>query len=145
MRVLVKNVSHKEDERIILECVEMTKDFDEIMEYILKKESVLTGYLGENVMRIRLGDVLYFEAVGEDVFADTRSEVYNIKKRLYELEDQYGWRFKRCSKSMLVNLSMIESLRPEKNARYFARMKNGEDVIVSRMYAKQIRQEFLAG
>ena len=37
MRVLVKNVSHKEDERIILECVEMTKDFDEIMEYILKK------------------------------------------------------------------------------------------------------------
>ena len=46
---------------------------------------------------------------------------------------------------MLVNLSMIESLRPEKNARYFARMKNGEDVIVSRMYAKQISQEFLAG
>ena len=41
MRVLVKNVSHKEDEGSILECVQMTKDVDESMDYILKKKSLI--------------------------------------------------------------------------------------------------------
>lgn len=146
MEVLIRNVQNKEEERIVLECVQMTKDLDEIMEYIMGKEHSLVGYMDASAYRVQLEEVLYFEAVGDEVFAYTKDEVYLIKRRLYELEELYlNQRFIRCSKSMLVNLRKIESLRPEVNARYLARMKNGEDVVVSRMYAKQIKREMLAG
>ena len=140
MRVSIRRILHKQEEQVVLECVEMTKEFEDIREYALMKGNVLTGYLKDAAYQIQLEDILYFEAVGADVFAYTDKEVYLIKSRLYELEMLYTEeKFMRCSKSVLVNMLKIESFRPALNSRYLIRMKNGEDVIVSRMYAKQVK------
>ncbi|MCI8449445.1 MAG: LytTR family transcriptional regulator [Eubacterium sp.] len=34
----------------------------------------------------------------------------------------------------------VESIRPALNGRYLARMENGEEVIISRKYAKQVKK-----
>lgn len=146
MRVSIRNILRKEDERVVLECVEMTKDFEDIKEYVLMKENILTGYIRDTAYRLNLSDILYFEAVGDQVFAYTKEEVYSVKKRLYELESVYRDRkFFRCSKSVLVNLMQIESFRPVLDSRFLARMKNGEDVLVSRMYAKELKKKLMEG
>lgn len=41
MRVSVREVSCREEEQVILECVEMTKDFEDIREYALMKGNLL--------------------------------------------------------------------------------------------------------
>lgn len=146
MRVSIRNILRKEDEQVVLECVEMTKDFEDIKEYVLMKENILTGYIRDTAYRLNLSDILYFEAVGDQVFAYTKEEVYSVKKRLYELESVYRDRkFFRCSKSVLVNLMQIESFRPALDSRFLARMKNGEDVLVSRMYAKELKKKLMEG
>ena len=146
MRVSIRNILRREDEQVVLECVEMTKDFEDIREYALMKGNLLTGYIHDTAYRLKLSDILYFEAVGDQVFAYTKEEIYSIKKRLYELESVYqDRRFIRCSKSMLVNLMQIESFRPALDSRFFARMKNGEDIMVSRMYAKDLRKKLMEG
>lgn len=146
MRVSIRNILRKEDEQVVLECVEMTKDFEDIKEYVLMKENILTGYIRDTAYRLNLSDILYFEAVGDQVFAYTKEEVYSVKKRLYELESVYRDRkFFRCSKSVLVNLMQIESFRPVLDSRFLARMKNGEDVLVSRMYAKELKKKLMEG
>lgn len=146
MRVSIRNILRKEEEQVVLECVEMTKDFEDIREYALMKGNLLTGYIHDTAYRLNLSDILYFEAVSDQVFAYTAEEIYSVKKRLYELEAVYQDRkFVRCSKSVLVNLMQIESFRPALDSRFFARMKNGEDVMVSRMYAKELKKKLMEG
>lgn len=146
MRILIRPILKKEDERVVIECVEMTKDFEDIRDYVLMKGNVLTGYIQDAAFQLNLSDVLYFEAVREQVFAYTANELYSIKMRLYEVEAQYQkHKFVRCSKSIVVNLTQIESFRPALDSRLFARMKNGEDVVVSRMYAKELKKKMMEG
>ena len=146
MRVSIRNILHREDEQVVLECVEMTKDFEDIREYALMKGNILVGYIHDTAYQLDLADILYFEAVGDQVFAYTAEEIYSVKKRLYELETSYEDRkFIRCSKSVLANLMQIESFRPALDSRFLARMKNGEDVMVSRMYAKELKKKLMEG
>ena len=37
MQVLIRIIRNKEDEKVVLECVEMTKDFEDIKDYAKMK------------------------------------------------------------------------------------------------------------
>lgn len=146
MQVLIRKIRDKEEEKVVLECVEMTKEFEDIKDYVLMKGNILIGYIYDAACQVSLSDILYFEAVGEQVFAYTENEVYQVKERLYEVEEQYRkYKFVRCSKSLIVNLTEIESFRPALGSRLYAKMKNGEDIVVSRMYAKEIKKKIMEG
>lgn len=146
MRVDIRNVSCAKDERVVLECVDMTKDFEDIRDYALMKGNTITGYINDAAFVLTLSDVLYFEAVGERVFAYTENELYEIKSRLYTLEENYrDCMFIRCSKSVIINISKISSFRPAPDTRLLAKMKNGEEIVISRMYAKALKQRLLEG
>lgn len=90
--------------------------------------------------------MLYFETVEERVFAYTAAELYTVRLRLYEIEERYRrLNFVRCSKSVIVNLMQVESFRPALDSRLLARMKNGEDIVISRMYAREIKRRLMEG
>ena len=58
----------------------------------------------------------------------------------YELEEILSDKdFVRTSKSQLVNINKIKSLKPELNRSITAEMMNGEILFISRRYAKQIK------
>ena len=85
-------------------------------------------------------DVLYFESVDNRTFLYTETQVLEIRKRLYELEEILSDKdFVRISKSQLVNINKIKSLKPELNRSITAEMINGEILCVSRRYTKQIK------
>ena len=146
MRLSIRKVDSLEKEQVVLECVEMNEDFEDIRKYVLMKDDTILGYIDEKVYQIPLAEILYFEAVGEQVFAYTTANLYSIKNRLYELEALYSDRkFIRCSKSMVVNIMKIESFRPAMESRFYAKMTNGEDIIISRMYAKNLKKKLMEG
>lgn len=85
-------------------------------------------------------DVLYFESVDNRTFLYTETQVLEIRKRLYELEEFLSDKdFVRISKSQLVNINKIKSLKPELNRSITAEVTNGEILCVSRRYTKQIK------
>ena len=47
--------------------------------------------------------------------------------------------FFRCSKAMIVNIKKIASVKAEFNARMRAVLLNGEEVIISRNYVKDLK------
>ena len=142
MKVKIRNVLSKQKEQIIIECVEMTPELEDIKNYCLAKGNFLTGYVNvSSQQQICIKDILYVEAIGEKVFAYTKEQVFEIKRRLYELETELApYKFLRCSKSFLICLLKVESIRPALNGRYLACMENGEEVIISRKYAKYIKK-----
>ena len=86
-------------------------------------------------------DVLYLESVDERTFAYTAQGVYRVGQTLSaSAEALAGLGFFRCSKSMAVNLRLIVALASGANGRIVASLQNGERLLVSRRYAKALRE-----
>ena len=67
--------------------------------------------------------------------------LYEIKNKLYELDELYHKRqFFRCSKSVLINLLKVESVKPALNGRFTAKLSNGEQIIISRQYVAELKR-----
>ncbi len=146
MKVRIKQISDKADECLVIECVEVTPDIESIRSYALTKGTTLNGSIDERIYQFNLSEVFYFEAVDERVFAYTTSKSYELKIRLYELENAYADKhFIRCSKSFIINLMKLDSISPALNGRFTAHMKNGEKIIISRQYVPEIKRVVLGG
>ena len=91
-------------------------------------------------------DLFYAESVDDRVFLYTAADSYEIRMKLYELEDLLKTKsVLRVSKSMIVNLMKITSVRPALNGRFAAILKNGEEVIISRKYVPELKQVLKGG
>lgn len=146
MKVCIKQISDITNECTTIECVKVTPDIESIRSYALTKGTTLTGCVDERIYQFNLSDVFYFEAVDERVFAYTKGKSYELKIRLYELENSYADRhFVRCSKSFIINLIKLEGISPALNGRFFAHMKNGENIIISRQYVPELKRAVMIG
>ena len=146
MKVSIRKIEQKEQEQVVIACVEITPEVRDIRAYALSRGTGLSGTSSSGHMeQINLQSVFYFEAVDEKVFAYTENDCYRIKSRLYEIEKAYGaYHFARCSKSVVLNLMRLGSISPALNGRFYAHMKNGERLIISRQYAP-ILKEIVSG
>ena len=140
MKLIRKQIDPTEEEAVILEYIKWTGEWENLSDYIEGKKRQIIGYGMEKEMySIQLEDILYFEAVGDLVFAYTGDQVYEIKMRLYQVEEtvqQSG--ILRASKSFLVNVRKIEKVRSVLNGRFMAVMENGEEVLITRHYAREV-------
>ena len=86
-------------------------------------------------------DILYFESVDEKVFAYDENDVYQIRHRLYELDEMLkNAGFSRMSISVIVNRRKIVRFKSSFNGRLEAQLSNGEKLLVSRSYVKELKQ-----
>ena len=85
--------------------------------------------------------ILYIEAVERKTFVYTADETYESDLKLYEFEQQFAERdFIRISKQGILNLRKVKSLKTDINRRIRVTLTNGEQIIVSRMYADELRK-----
>lgn len=146
MKVAIQSVRDKAAERLVIECVAVTPAIERLRSYALTLDTLLSGNIGDRTYVFDLSDVSYFEAAGERVYAYTRNHSYELKIRLYELEDAFSDRhFVRCSKSFVINLLRLDCIRPALNGRFTAYMKSGEKIIISRQYVPVVKQAVLGG
>ena len=87
-------------------------------------------------------DIYYFETVDNKVFAYCRQSVYEVKERLYQLEEVIEeLPFMRISKSMIVNIEKILHISPALGGRFEAVLENDEKVIISRLYVPILKNK----
>ncbi len=141
MKVTIVDVGPDEEEELILKCRSLDESLVEIINRFKRGGGKLTAYQDGNMFFIEPEEVFYFESVEQKVFAYCKSEVYQVKSKLYELLDELpGWKFVRVSKSVILNLNKIKSLTPAFSGRYEALLKNGEKVIISRQYVGLLKE-----
>lgn len=144
LKVLLRKITKDKDEQVIVECYEVNDDVKSIVRFIKSTDATLAGYLEDRVCQIALQDIFFVEAVDNKVFACTAKKVYELKCKLYEFEEMYvSKRFFRCSKSFVINLMKVDHVRPILNGRFSATLFNGEDVIISRQYVKELKKRLL--
>lgn len=140
MLLHTEKIQSGEDE-VIIKYKEMNNQIKDIIMYVNEQVSPIIGSMNKEQHILTQNEIYYFESVDNMVFAYTKSESYETKHTLYELEDILNKRrFFRCSKSIIINITRIKALKSLAGNRIDATLDNQEHVIISRRYAKEFRR-----
>lgn len=133
-------------EEVIIRYHKRTDKIDHIIQYIEGKSNALIGKKDGEQYRIPPYDVIYIESVDGNNFIYTKECEYISNLSLAEAELLYEREgYFRCCKSMVINIYRIHNLRSESGNRIDATMDNGEHVMISRRYAKELRSILKGG
>ncbi len=142
MKITIETPKPGEEDEIIVRCAAMDERLLKLIYSLKNEQDKLTGYAEERIVKLELKDIFYFESVDNKVFAYTGKGVYEIHKKLYELEEEYSnTDILRISKSAIVNISKIAYVKPIFNGRFEAKLKNDEKIIISRQYVTELKKK----
>lgn len=140
MKLTMQQISKGEDE-VIVRYQELNETVEAIANIVQKKERRIIAISEGKTVLLLPEKVFYLESVDGAAFAYLKNQVYRVSEGLGKLAKDYeGYGFFRCSKSMVINIYKIDYLKSESGNRIRATMENGEQVMISRAYAKQLRQ-----
>lgn len=140
MELNVKRVPNEEPEVLEIRCHKVTDDIEEIISFVKSRQGQLSTMQEGQRVEIPLVDIFYAESVDNRLFVYTAKDNYEVRLKLYELEDMLrGRTFIRVQKGMLLNLMKIKSIKPALSGRYTALLKNGERIVISRKYVLELK------
>lgn len=132
------------EEEIVLRCRELTPEVVKLQQ-LLAKQIKSTGqiilYQNDTEYYLETDRILFFETEGSQVLAHTETEIFEARKKLYELEDMLGSDFLRISKSAIVNLNRIYAIRRNLAASSEISFQGThKQIYVSRAYIKVLKE-----
>ncbi len=141
MKITIQDIAPGEEEEIIVRCRDLDEALLRLIHEIKTRRGKFTVTDNDKIRQVDAGDVYYFEAVDNKVFLCLEQEVFEIKHKLYEIEEEYAnTDFFRASKSVIINLAKVKQFAPDFGGRFEAQMKNGERLIISRQYVPGLKK-----
>ena len=140
MRVRFEQVDEKEKEQALIRAVEKTPDILSAMDLLENGSGGVTVMKDRSTYFCRLTQIYYIESVDKRTYVYTKNDCFESRDRLYEMEEKLGTYYVRISKSMIVNLRKVRNVSAEPGGRMVAVLLNGERVIISRSYVKEIKR-----
>ncbi len=140
MKIDIKKIDEGE-ESIVIRYKELASPVDKIISILDNSQNKIWGRVEDQSIALDLSDILYLESVDDKVFAYTNDKVLKIDGSLQSFmlivnDDS----FFRCSKSMVININRVISLKSLSSNRIDATLEGGEHIIISRRYASEFRR-----
>lgn len=141
MLTKITKTDESQPEVVEIHCHKISDEVKEIVAFVKSRQGQLTGTIDDIQFEIPVTDIFYIEAVDNKTFIYTKDKVYQTKHKLYELEELLkNKRFVRSSKSTLLNLMKINSIKPALNGRFTAVLYSGEETIISRKFVPELKK-----
>lgn len=145
MKLTMNKISQGDDE-VIIRYREMNKQIEMIAALAEGKTSKISARYNDEMILLSPEAILYLESVDGVTWAYLSDKVCRIYESLEKAVLAWGERgFFRCSKSMVINIYRISTLKSESGNRILALMENGEKVMISRRYAREFRRILKGG
>lgn len=129
------------EEEVIVRYHEFTSQIEHIVNFIKGEECRIFGTHNGSKTILDKHEILYIESVDGKTFAYTKEVVYQMDYTLLQLTKMLqDINFFRCSKSMILNIDKVASLKSMPSNRIDATMCNGEHIMISRNYAVAFRK-----
>ena len=129
------------DLEISVTCRQLTPDVEKIIAALRIMNHQVTAKKDNEIHLLDTAQIIYIESVDRKCFVYTADEVYESELRLYEFEQQleeYG--FFRVSRSFLIQLRNVQSLKADIDRKIRITMSNGEQIMASRQYAENLKK-----
>jgi len=148
MKITIETPGPGEEDEIIIKVAELTDDILSLVKSLKdgnSKDAIAVSH-NDAILMVPTKDVYYFDAVDSRVFVYTKDKSYEVKMKLYEIEEEYSQApYIRISKNTIVNIKKISFLSPEFNGRFEAKLLNGESLIISRGYVPSLKKKLGIG
>ena len=129
------------DVGIIVTAPELTPDIERIVSLMRMMDMQIAVKRDDETILLDTTMILYIEAVERATFVYTENDVFESDFKLYEFEQQLPEKdFIRVSKQSILNLRKVKRLKADVNRKIRVTLLNGEQIIVSRMYADELRK-----
>jgi DNA-binding LytR/AlgR family response regulator len=142
MKITIETLPDGAEEEIIIRSNHLDKELMKLIYSVKSGRNRLTAFSDGEILKLSPAEIYYFESVDNRVCACCEKNVYEVKQKLYELEQIYDHTdFLRISKAMIVNVSKISKIVPMFNGRLEAVLTNGERVVISRQYVPDLKKK----
>lgn len=144
MKIRIEVDEGLEEQEVIIRTPALTSEIAQLQNLILessKEQRRIEFYKGETRIYLALDEVLYFETTDRGISAHTVDESYEIRYKLYELEETLPRSFMRVSKSAILNTEKIFAI--DKNITSSSEVSfrgTRKQVFVSRHYYKPLME-----
>ena len=141
MKITIQDIAPGEEEEIIVRCRDLYEALLRMIYELKTRRGKFTVTDNDKIRQIDAGDIYYFEAVDNKVFLYLKQDVFEVRYKLYEIEEGYAnTDFFRASKSVIINLAKVKQFAPDFGGRFEAQMRNGERLMVSRQYVPALKK-----
>lgn len=138
MKIKIEFDEQLNEDEITIRCRELNDQIEQLQKAVREISASSGRYVfqkGETQYYLSLEEILFFEADDHRVYAHTKSEVYETKYKLYELEKILPSYFLRVSKSTILNLREVLSIRKNLTSASLVEFRNSnKKTYVSRSY-----------
>ena len=146
MEIKIFKITKEQPEQLEIRCHEITEQVREIVTFVKSRQGQLNGVIEGKQYEIPIMDIYYIEAVDSKVFLYSSKKVYETRQKIYELENALKEKyFLRVSKSLLLNLMKVKSIKPAVNGRFTAILQSGEEIMISRKYVPELKAALKGG
>lgn len=141
MKIFIDSDNGNSEMEISIRCNGLTPELERVIAMLRMLDMQLTGRRDGETHLIDAANVLYIDTVERKTFLYTKDAVYETSLHLYQLEEQLlDSSFFRINKSAIINWNHVVSLKSEIDRRIRATMDNGEQLVISRQYAEQVKE-----
>ena len=132
------------EDLVTIECKTTTPEIIELSNYIENYGMSIVGKIDGEKIFISLKDIFYFEAVDNKVFAYTKDLVYEVNYKIQDINLLFSkLYFIQISRTIVINIYIIEKVSTLINGRILAILINGEKQIISRAYAHEFKNKLM--
>lgn len=141
MKIIINTDEKFTDTEIIINTRSITPELEKIIGTLRIFDRQIAAVKGDEAHIVDVNRIIYVESVDRKTFIYTADDCYELKQRLYEIEEQLcHCGFFRVSKSCLVQLKFVRSLKSELNRKIRITLENSEQIIASRQYAEELKR-----
>ncbi len=135
-------ITDEQEEEVVIYARERTKLIENIEEMINGIVSEIIGYGKNQAVRLKIDEVTCFMVEDNKVYALTDKEKYQLKQRLYQLEEMLPDTFVKINQSCIANIRLIKKFDTSISGTLIINFKNGYKDYVSRRQMKAVKERF---
>jgi len=142
MKIEIKIEKDCTEPKVIVVTDKVTEEVNDIIKKLSEKPSeMFAGFSGDKATVLEPDSIYRIYASGGKVYAETQSETFVLRMRLYEAEERLAGRsFVRISNGEMVNLKKIKGLDLSFTGTVCISLTNKTVTYVSRRYVSKIKQ-----
>ena len=142
MIIKLKENANKSDIEIVIEYPVISETVHRIENAVKSVDNLVRCQDGDDkIFFVRVSDIFYIESVDKQVFVYTKDQVYRSELRLYQFAEKlYNFGFEQISKSCILNIYAMVSVKAIFNSKMEATLENGEKVIISRNFIASLKK-----
>ena len=133
-------INEDREEEIIIYAKKRSRLVDKLEDLATQDDFELTGYRETASKILELSEIYFFTTEDNKVFAVTEKEKWQLKTRLYKIEENLPSSFIKINQSCIANIKKIDHFDSMFSGAMAVIFKNGATDYISRRQLKLIKE-----